>query len=310
MNVRYCRAPSKQLRKYLSPGGFLAPLLEPRTAVGVPVDVHFREDDHLHLYCGLTRIVDARLSGTDAILTAHRTYKEQDCAEPLFRRWRASEPGLSEAIVAYARRVEVAPRHTAKEGAIQSAWCQIQEPWMPFDREAVIGYECSEAQRLGRDSKTVDEAREELARLASDNRRWSFPPSTVPEKVDQLAVDSDGRLVLIELKYASASAATVFYAPLQLLQYVHEWHNVLDRLLPFLQRILDARVELGISPIRTPKLLSAIRPVIGFGADTRSREVAHRYAEVLSVVNGYLPAGVGQIETWTIGQGQPRQIDH
>ena len=309
LNVRYSRAPSAQFQELLLPGGFLAPLLEPRSAAGVRLDMHFRVDDHLHVYCGLTRIIDAKLKGTEAVLSAHRTYKAQDCARPLLRRWKMGQPGFPEAIATYTARVEVAPKYTRKEGAIQSVWHQFQEPWIPFDREAEIGYVSKKAQTSGRASRSVNEALEELIKVA-DYNRWACPKKGhVPAKVDQLAIDPEGRLVLIELKDTSASPDTVYYSLLQLLHYVHEWHRVLDTLLPSLQRVIDARVELGITPNPSQRLKAVIRPVIGFGADTRSCEVKRRYAKVLDVVNAYLPDGVGQIETWALEQGKPRQVE-
>jgi len=52
--------------------------------------------------------------------------------------------------------------------------------------------------------------------------------------------------VLIELKHSQASSASVYYAPLQLLQYVHEWSAAL----PALLADLLARIELVLRGYR------------------------------------------------------------
>ena len=58
----YCRAPSTKLRKMLSPGNFLAPLVQLHglEAGGHVHDVHFRSDDEVHVYRGLTRLLSVR----------------------------------------------------------------------------------------------------------------------------------------------------------------------------------------------------------------------------------------------------------
>ena len=53
------RAPSDGLRKLLMPGGFLEPLmaLNGRKFNGAELDVHFRINDEVQVYCGLTVIL-------------------------------------------------------------------------------------------------------------------------------------------------------------------------------------------------------------------------------------------------------------
>ena len=127
---------------------------------------------------------------------------------------------------------------------------------------------------------------------------WARLPGRGGE-VDQLAVDPDGRLAVIELKDASSSSG-VYYAPLQLLQYVWEWHSAFDAIRDSIQRLLDARVALKLTSPGVPRIGTCIRPVVGFGADTRSKEVRRRYSKVLQVVNDHLPPGVVAVETWAL----------
>ena len=122
-------------------------------------------------------------------------------------------------------------------------------------------------------------------------------------EVDQLAIDPEGRLVVIELKDASSKAQEVHYAPLQLLQYVWEWHCALKHVRGDVQQLIDARVELGMTPRSIPPLTRGIRPIVGFGPDCRSEKVKRRYEEVLKVVNAHLPPVSLPIETWAFEDG-------
>ena len=57
-----------------------------------------------------------------------------------------------------------------------------------------------------------------------------------------MAVDPEGRLVAIELNEASSRDQKVYYAPLQLLQYVWEWHYAARSVLDDVQALIDVRV--------------------------------------------------------------------
>ena len=59
--VTYERAPSKELCALLAPGEFLSPICDlhrhnVEVYDGLGLDVHFRRDDEIHAYCGLTRL--------------------------------------------------------------------------------------------------------------------------------------------------------------------------------------------------------------------------------------------------------------
>ena len=309
---RYERAPSDDLLALLSPGGFLRPLLElgKREVAGLPLDVHLRPKDEVHVYCGLTRVLRAkRASGASAKVWAHATYRKQPCAKPLFRSW--SGDGRAEfeaALAAYVEGVQVNSRHTQGEGRVQCLWSRITDPWFPFDRESVLA-ESPE----GESFEQVDSARAELeaivkSRSGSDRRRdrWQDVPS-FGEEADQLAVDPEGHLVLIELKHASAKAgAKAYYAPFQLLHYVWQWHEALEAIREDLQELISARVALGLPPSSVPPITRGIRPIVGFGLDCRSPEVKRRYSKVLQVVNQHLPPRVPPIETWAFADGAAR----
>ena len=161
----------------------------------------------------------------------------------------------------------------------------------------------------------VDEAYVQLGAIVASKRKlpyrkdhWAMlPQRKKSNEIDQIAVDPQGRLVIVELKDASAS--DVYYAPFQLLQYVWEWHNALGAVRGSLQKLLDARVALGLTPANVPRITGGVRAAIGLGDDGRSEEVRHRYERVLGVVNAHLPLGVSPIETWKLWvAGPPEHI--
>ena len=311
--IGYPRYPSPELQALLMPGEFLAPLMDlnGRKFRGMELDVHFRAKDEIQVYCGLSRILAVRrLRGPDGyvVAKAHTTYAKQPCAKStgLLRRWRCGERGLSEATELYLNGVKVNPRFTEGEGAVQSRWSRVEEPWVPFDREAVLAYESREHREEVTAFPEVQSAR--VAIQAEAGRSGWKKPQGRPRKTDQLALDTDGRLVLLELKEASANDDKVYYAPLQLLEYVWEWHAGLEAVRADLQELIDARVAVGLTPASSARLIGGIRAAVGFGADWRTAEVKRRYSVVLDIANAHLPPGVAAIETWEHGEDGPRRL--
>lgn len=300
MTISYGRAPSEQLKGLLSTGGLLAPLLDltERQVCGLPLDVFFRVNDEIHIYCGLTRLIEVRRYSNGTVkVSASETYGEQSCADGFFRQWYVDEHiEFQKSLDRYLSRVKVSRRHTKGEGLIQATWSRETECWVAFDREAVLSYSSQRESKEARECSQVESARAALEAIArSASPRWALPPSSGRE-VDQLAVDSNGSLLVIELKDASTNS--VFYIPFQLLSYIWEWHNAIRSVLSQLQALLDSRVELGIITSSVPALTGDLRAAICFGPDIRSDEVRRRYNKVLEVVNDYLPPGVPPIDTW------------
>lgn len=308
----YDRAPSLALQKLLSVGGFLAPLpaLASRQVAGCNLDVHLRRNDEVHIYCGLTRLVKVKLCKNGTIrIGADKSYTQQQCGRALFRGWNTTDSSFGQVLDSYLRSVKVDGRRTKKEGFIQAHWSRIVEPWIPFDKEAELSY-ASKEDRKDYHCKaffpSVKEAHDELNVIAR-SCGWSLPPNIKADarlKLDQLAVDPEGRLVIVELKHASA----VYYAPLQLVQYVWEWYGAFKSVRDQLQALIDARKRSCLTPTSAPDLDGGIRAAVCFGADNRSPEVKSRYAEVLDVINTYLPADVPPIETWALDGRTPVRL--
>lgn len=311
--ITYPRAPSQELLKALMPGESLAPLIDlnGREFNGTELDVHFRVEDEIQVYCGLTTILTVQRFKRPAghlSVRAYRTYERQPSANAtgIFRRWGDAERGFGQAMEAYLKGVNVNRRFVEGEGAVQSRWSRVTEPWVPFDREAVLRYRSTEQREEAKQFPEVEAAFESIQAKARHGRWKELKPRA--RKVDQLAIDPTGRLVLIELKDSSANDDRLYYAPFQLLQYVWEWHNVLEAVRGDLQNLIDARVAVGLTPAGLAPLTGGIRGAIGFGPDERTAEVKSRYETVLEIANCHLPSDVAPIETWEHIDSGPSQI--
>ena len=82
----YNRAPSPEFLKHLGPTGILEPLLllAKKKSGGVGLDLHFRRNDEIHVYYGMTRILTGKFRwGRGVRITVHRRYATQTCARDL-----------------------------------------------------------------------------------------------------------------------------------------------------------------------------------------------------------------------------------
>ena len=152
-----------------------------------------------------------------ADVTAQGTYTTQPCAGDLFREWNTREPGFEETLENYLDSVIVAEAQTGREGGIQARWSRVTEPWIPFDRDAVLPYESETVKAKAMEFKKVEEAYVQLGAIVASKRKlpsrkdhWAkLPKKKKSNEIDQIAVDSQGRLVIVELKDASASKFTM-----------------------------------------------------------------------------------------------------
>ena len=130
-------------------------------------------------------------------LVDHRA--QVDCSEPpgirgrvpgLFRRWADGKHGLSESIEAYLGSVYVNPSFITGEGVVESLWSRGTDPWVPFDREAVLNYKSTEDREKSKKFPAVEADFESIQAVGKDSR-WKELKSG-GRKVDQLAIDPEG----------------------------------------------------------------------------------------------------------------------
>ena len=152
----------------------------------------------------------------------------------------------------------------------------------------------------------VEAAFHSIQAVAGD-KRWKELKSGA-RKVDQLAIDPEGRLVLIELKDAETNDDRLYYVPFQLLHYLWEWHGALEAVQSDLQELIKARATFGLMAAAVGKLNGGMRAAIGFGPDKRTAEVKRRYEIVIEIANDHLPPGVAPFETWEPTDNAPQAV--
>ncbi len=317
----YNRAPSSSLQKILREGEFLAPLIalhgKQKGEYDLALDVQLRRSDEVHVYYGLTKLVTAQLKKNDKVkISAAKTYEDHD-DKNFFRDWYVGETGFQDCLNDYLNIVigNVARTWIAKEGRVQAIWAQVampHGPWTPFDREAVLDFsKLQNAKKKAEKFRKFSEVGDAQSRLERMGKRWSKLPKP-GVKPDQLAIDGDGNLILVENKYAGKryDSSKLYYTPLQLLQYIHEWNKALERssVWDSLQELIDIKMDLGLSRDIGKRLTGGIRAVICFGEDERSDEVKRRFCEVLNVVNEHLPPNVQSVETWGYSKNGPQPL--
>ena len=279
--------------------------------LGIGLDVHLRRGDKLHVYCGGTRLVEVRWKDSDRHIRvdADPSYKRQPCAGSLFNSWNPGDSReFTTVLHAYLDGVAVDDKQVQGEGELQFRWSRVFDPWIPFDREAVLE---SRLVLTRNACAKLRNANEELSdRIESDTREWQTRTSNSKRsgEIDQLAVDPNGRLVLVELKDTENGSGSVYYAPFQLLRYVWEWYCALDSVREELNKMIDARKKLNLTSCEAFRVEGGLRAAVCFGADRRSREVRRRYCTVLEIANRHLPEGVPPIETWVFDGKNPVRL--
>ena len=323
MSARYRRAPSDRLLRLFAPDQLLSGLREPlEMRVGdrtVSIDVQFRERDEVMLYCGQTRVLCLRPKGEDFVAYAHDTYSEQDCAVGMLRLWTSADTprAFATALQYYLANLRVGERWIRKEGGVQvrrlgNDTASIGEPpWVPIDREVVLGHGTEAKGGPPLQVGTMDAALEALRCLAGEEN-WKAPDALrAANEVDQLALSRDGeRLILVELKHKADGSASA-YAPLQVMRYATEWAAALegpnaDAIVNGVNALARAKHCAGLLD-EPPTLVEhpAVQPIVAFN-EPPTNKVQRRLAKVVQALQDNIPgASVEKLEIWCWPDGRP-----
>jgi hypothetical protein len=273
----------------------------------LPLDLQLRENDTAQLYCGLTALLVARPTTNGFQISTHSTYSQQPCAEPLIRCWQQDEPGFANALAQYLSVVQVNERHTCREGLVQAEWMSIQAPWIPIDREGVLGYSTIEERAAALDCAAVQQGWQAARDLFARKKWAALKPLGDSNEIDQIAIGPEGELVFVELKHGGAD--DVYQAPVQALRYIWEWYAALEAILPGLKAVVDARRKLGLSPESTPNPVPRMRWALAVGRETPSAEVRRRLDLTCELVNEYRPPEIPPLELWRMDEhGSPSKL--
>ncbi len=309
MSVRFARRLDPGLADWLSPGGWLAAWTAPRvvqTSTGpLRTRLWLRERREAMLYLGGSRVLVLRPAGDGLRVEVSRSYRELPGAGALDGRWPREDPALPDALDAL---LATARPDITSESRVQALWHDADTPWQVFDQEARFGYPSRTARSEALDLPGVTAAEHAIRRVvAADPATWkALPPRPSSNSRDQLAIDDQGRLVIVELKVATAGSG-LFYGPLQLVRYLHEDAANLPALRPSLARLLADMRRLG-SVSEGPALGPHLRPVLAWGTGTPSPEVMRRLQLVLATANDHRPPDTLPIELWHLPDGQPERL--
>jgi hypothetical protein len=296
MGLSYDRRAPQELMDALRPGGWAHSLVEYGRSGQYALDLQFRgyasKPEHwATLYVGLTKVLDLRHHPTKGFrLDAHPTYCVPRFGwNPAWSKWSEARLSVSmPAIEDYLERVipSIGSRYL-REGAVQSAISSFASTKMVvIDREATVGFS-SQKERVAVTSRLAAPLLQATDR-SNGAAWWSSRPLTLGTECDALAVDTDGRLLAIEVKPPNATG-TITWSPLQVRQYTSlfsEWVSAEPKAAAIIQGMADQRAELGLTGYapRVWKPLE-VRPMIAIGrrcsspARSRLMEVQGRLIE-------------------------------
>lgn len=302
-DIYYERKASDALMHELSVGGALHWLVELARDKHL-MDLQLRGYPHsakkwATLYCGLTKFLDVfELKGRFTLDAGTHKHLESDIP------WRsplkpADLKKLKRPLHAFitARMRDVGDRFT-KEGAVQAMLCTDSvDMFSVVDREAVVCFR-NEAIRKA----VYDQVRAPLLARLKRSPAGALDPKITGGELDLLAVDVQGRLLVIEVKRGD-DLAGITWAPLQAAFYAglfREWirHAGEAAARASIAAMVWQRATLGLTNVdlRTLALPLDVVPVVAIGG-TIHPEARKRLDPVRAALNtGESP----QIEVWNV----------
>ena len=293
LDYRYDRRVSEEFLELFVPGGVLQNLTEYARKAPYPVDLHFRRDiksdaQRATLYVGLEKVLDVHWRRGMVGLVGHRTRATDHGFDAAWGTWMptAAVASFNEAMELYLDTVipPTAASRAGVEGAVQSAVSSFDSTARAMlDREFILQFRDSPTR-----SRVMQEVTADLLEAAADAPVPGHPPATFGGECDLVAVDSDGRLLAIEVK--PRGAADIPWAPLQVIVYARlltRWMRDDPAAAGILNGIAAQRRALGLLTDEAPTI-AADAPVVPFLAIQRGMKPVYR--ERLAAMHEHLRA--------------------
>jgi hypothetical protein len=266
------------------------------------------------LYLGLTSVLDVDELGGNFRCRAHPTHQERGAFDPSWSEWRALPefldvwPDIWGYLDSVVHRVD--RQWTEAEGRVHALLGNGTQPGLTIiDREASVAF---------RDQGTKDRLLQTwraplLAALAGvgDGAAWSGPVTSTPfgTSPDFIAVDGDGRLLVLEAKPATATAGIV-RGPAQVRLYAAmyaEWFAQDPDAVAVLNTELAQRQSVGLLPPDARTTLAepvTIVPVLAIGPGVTSPEAWARLRAVQHAVHEAGPSlpHTEALEVWRLSR--------
>jgi hypothetical protein len=322
--MHYDRTVSAALLDALRPEGPLHSLIQWRHADPALRDVQLRKQPKgpaswASLYLGLTSVLDVYEQGGQFRLAAHGTHRAAGRFDPSWGTWQpldvlaARLPQVDQYLLRVVPMVH--PRWLNREGRVHALLAASPHTGISvINREASISF----SNQPIKDETCRAWSDTLLAPLAATGRTESWWTTQLTKKLgtspDFVAVDDDGRLLVIEAKPASA-AAGITGGPVQVSFYATMYAAWLAEAAAAaregLQRELDQRRQLGLDPSGSDRRLvtpTSVVPVLAIGPGIVSPEVWSRLGALRDALGTI--ASVQPLEVWRLAaDGTPRSVD-
>jgi hypothetical protein len=319
----YSRVVSDALLDALRPGGPLRQLVEWRDGDLSVRDVQLRREPKgkrcwATLYLGLTSVLDIDELGGRFRLRAHATHRLLGHFDDSWNSWVELEALAARVpeVLAYLERVEgtVDGRWTSTEGRthalVSNSPCTgIQV----INREASVSFRDT-ATRTTMVGGWAGEIAKAVAGAGHQSRWWRLlSQKRMGTSPDFIAADAGGRLLVMEVKPASAAEGIV-WGPAQVLVYAAmyaQWLHDRPEGVDSLREELAQRAALGLTAVAGSPVLAAapvVVPVLVLGPGLTSPEVWGRLLMLQRALAAALPQlpALAPLEVWRLaGDGTP-----
>ena len=276
------------------------------------------------LYVGLTTVLDVHERAGAIWLDAHPTHKKNGRFDPswsvprpldaMVRAWPQVEDYLNKAIS------RLDGHHTDFEGRMHAAMCSgYPSSYRVINREASPSFESEPVKKhlIERIGQPLWEAMS----LASSREPWwpgvryAKSPKRFGTSPDVLALDGEGRLLVIEAKPPGALEG-ITWGPVQVRFYADMFAELFRRQPSASDHIaimLEQRIALGLTSPGRVDLAKPLRivPVLAIGAGRASREAIKRATMVQDAINECAKptAPVSRPEVWVLHtDGEPSLV--
>lgn len=311
----------RELADALAPGGPMHELVNLAhssfgSANGLDLRLRARPghtDARATLYLGLTQVLHVHRLGPDRFKLKGQTGKgfAEQLDPALFdRSWAQPQPldrlaRAWPAVMTYVRAaVEAAPpKYLSSEGLVQASLGRGAESFATIDREVVINF----PSQLIKDAALAEEvagiraAREQLA----TTHRWAEKDKAFGDELDMLAVDREGRLLVIEVKYGGDTAG-VGWTPAQVARYLRLcqlWVDATPWAPSILNGMLRQATEIGLAADRGYTVADPLTlvPVIAVGQPVKNPPVANERMRIVHDALAEHGVGLAGLQIWSVG---------
>ena len=258
LDYRYDRRVDPFFLQLFASHGPFRTLTEYALKARYPVDLQFRSNpktgaQHASLYVGLTTVLDVHWKPDLVRLVAHYSYHSAGF-DPAWTSWApvSAAQARSEAVDDYLDTVipKAAAGRAAVEGSVQAAVSSFGSGKRAMlDREVMLHFRDMSTRKSVMGSVSVD-----LLRSLDSAPVPGARPKSFGGKCDLLALDSDGRLLAVEVKPKGVS--TIIWAPAQAIVYarlLHLWTRNDPQAAEIISGMISQRQDLHLLASRTPR---------------------------------------------------------